>query len=92
MQENLIKESIAFKFNSLLNEGNSIKADTSDPKTKDAIPLLITNDSPHTHLRWSWATVERAWKEAGKGKLPLRPRISQNTGGQSSVDSWYRQL
>ena len=64
----------------------------SDPKTKDAIPLLIAKDFPHTHLRWSWATVERAWKEAGKGKLPLRPRISQNTGGQSSVDFWYRQL
>tara|TARA_X000001036_G_scaffold196627_1_gene185268 strand:+ start:14697 stop:15425 length:729 start_codon:yes stop_codon:yes gene_type:complete len=64
----------------------------SDPKTKDAIPSMITGDLPHINLRWSWATVERAWKEAGKGKLPLRPRISQNARGQSSLDSWYRQL
>ena len=64
----------------------------SDPKTKEAMSLLISSDSPHADLRWSWATVERAWEEAGKGKLPLRPRISQNTSGQSSIDSWYRQL
>ena len=64
----------------------------SDPNTKDAITSLITGELPHTHLRWSWATVERAWKEAGKGEVPLRPRISQNTSGQSSIDSWYRQL
>lgn len=64
----------------------------SDPKTKEAMSWLISSDSPHADLRWSWATVERAWKEAGKGKLPLRPRISQNTSGQSSIDSWYRQM
>ena len=64
----------------------------SDPKTKEAIPSLISGESPHIHLRWSWATVERAWKKAGKGKLPTRPRISQNTFGQSSLDTWYRQL
>ena len=64
----------------------------SDPKTKEVIPLLISGELPHIHLRWSWATVERAWKKAGKGKLPTRPRISQNTFGQSSLDTWYRQL
>ena len=64
----------------------------SDPKTKEAIPSLISGEFPHAHLRWSWATVERAWKEAKKGKLPTRPRKSENTFGQSSLDAWYRQM
>tara|TARA_B100000902_G_scaffold160459_2_gene156156 strand:- start:9137 stop:9865 length:729 start_codon:yes stop_codon:yes gene_type:complete len=60
----------------------------SDPKTKKVIPVLISEDLPYIHLRWSWATVKRAWVEAGKGKLPLRPRKSENVEGQTSLDSW----
>ncbi len=60
----------------------------SDPKTKKAISLLISGEFPHVHLRWSWATVKRAWKKAERGNLPLRPRTNQNSVGQASLDSW----
>ncbi len=60
----------------------------SDPKTRGAVPLLLTEDFPHEHLRWSWSTVKKAWKESGKGNVPLRPRITQNVSGQTSLDTW----
>ncbi len=60
----------------------------SDPKTKEALPLLLVENLPHKHLRWSWATVKKAWKESGRGKVPMRPRITQNVGGQTSLDTW----
>ncbi len=60
----------------------------SDPNTKKILSKLISGDSPSIYLRWSWKTVERAWKEAGKGIVPLRPRNSAKQTGQSSLDSW----
>jgi len=33
----------------------------SDPKTKAAIPRLLSGDLPHPELRWSWKTVVDAW-------------------------------
>jgi len=60
----------------------------SDPKTRMALPLLLAADSPHEHLRWSWATVKRAWNESGRGTVPMRPRITENVGGQTSLDTW----
>lgn len=51
----------------------------SDPKTKAALPLLLTDDLPHECLRWRWATVSKAWAKLGKGIVPTRP--SEKDGG-----------
>ena len=45
----------------------------SDPATISAIPQLISGESPHTCLRWKWATVETAWKNMHGTSVPSRP-------------------
>ena len=47
----------------------------SDPKTRAAIKLLVTEELPHECLRWSWKTVKDAWG----GNTPPRPNSSQQT-------------
>ena len=60
----------------------------SDPKTKASLATLIAGKTPHTELRWSWATVKNGWKEMGKGDVPLRPRNTEISSGQTSLDGW----
>jgi ribonuclease HII len=47
----------------------------SDPKTITAIKKLVSGDTPHECLRWSWKTVEKAWG----CKTPPRPNSNQKT-------------
>jgi len=44
----------------------------SDPNTIKALPKLITSDSIHPDLRWSWATVERYWAQHFSTPVPKR--------------------
>tara|TARA_B100000214_G_scaffold10521_1_gene7654 strand:+ start:1112 stop:1840 length:729 start_codon:yes stop_codon:yes gene_type:complete len=45
----------------------------SDPKTIEAVAILVQNELPHDCLRWGWATVKNAWESAHNAPLPLRP-------------------
>ena len=44
----------------------------SDPATKNALPHLLQGPEPHPDLRWSWATIERAWSSIHPGPVPVR--------------------
>ncbi len=44
----------------------------SDPATKSALPHLLQGPEPHPDLRWSWATIERAWSSLHAGPVPVR--------------------
>tara|TARA_B110000914_G_C15413592_1_gene423069 strand:- start:232 stop:972 length:741 start_codon:yes stop_codon:yes gene_type:complete len=57
----------------------------SDPLTKNAVKKMISGKDIHPHLRWSWATVERAWNEIYDAPLPLR-RQTNVTPNQTSSE------
>lgn len=44
----------------------------SDPNTIRALPNLIGPEHIHPELRWSWATVERYWRQHYSTPLPKR--------------------
>ena len=49
----------------------------SDPNTKAALPFLLSGDTPHEALRWSWKTVKREWNLLHGEDPPLRTAPSQ---------------
>ena len=53
----------------------------SDPNTKKALPLFISDDGIHDDVRWGWATATRFWSENCKGDVPVRgaPRTVQHS-------------
>lgn len=44
----------------------------SDPHTQEALPILVSGDEPNRFLRWSWATIKSAWREAKGSDCPIR--------------------
>ena len=50
----------------------------SDPNTKAALPLLLSGDTPHEALRWSWKTVKREWNLLHDVDPPSRPAPNQH--------------
>jgi len=59
----------------------------SDQRTRAALPDLLSGDTPHDCLRWSWSTVSDLWQEMHSRPVPVRSR----SGGavvQSSLDDW----
>ncbi len=59
----------------------------SDPKTKKAVKLLVSGDLPNQHLRWSWATVKKAWIDEHETPIPIRSDLGE-IGVQSSLNEW----
>ncbi len=59
----------------------------SDPKTKDAVKLLVSGDLPNHYLRWSWATVKNAWIDEHRRPIPVRGDLGE-IGIQSSLNEW----
>ena len=53
----------------------------SDPTTKAALPMLCLQEGIDVDVRWSWATVERFWKNNRTGDVPHRgqPRTTQSS-------------
>ncbi len=43
----------------------------SDAITVAALPALLTGDSPHPQLRWSWKTIRKLWP----GEIPQRESL-----------------
>jgi ribonuclease HII len=50
----------------------------SDPNTKAALPFLLSGDTPHEALRWSWKTVKREWNLLHDVDPPSRPAPNQH--------------
>ncbi len=50
----------------------------SDPNTKAALTFLLSGDTPHEALRWSWKTVKREWNLLHGEDPPSRPAPNQN--------------
>ena len=53
----------------------------SDPNTKNALHLLISNEGIHEDVRWGWATATRYWNNNCIGDVPVRgaPRTVQHS-------------
>jgi ribonuclease HII len=50
----------------------------SDPNTKAALPFLLSGNTPHEALRWSWKTVKREWNLLHGEDPPMRPAPNQH--------------
>lgn len=59
----------------------------SDYKTKEAVKELVRNEHPNEYLRWSWATVKKAWIKTHGTPIPVRHE-SSGMVIQSSLNEW----
>ena len=64
------------------NIGHSVGSGyPSDPNTKNALHLLISDKGIHEDVRWGWATATRYWSNNCTGDVPIRgaPRTVQHS-------------
>jgi len=59
----------------------------SDPKTRASMETLVSGKTPHDCLRWTWSTVERAWKDLHGTHVPVRDE-KKIVSPQTDIRHW----